>query len=318
MSFRAKSNSKTIENSKKSPYYCRGQKIYFDPQLLTKRKVIINTSTSKEMYSFSTAKRFKNTTRDESQFFYNLPTYKSQRATSLGYGTKISFSNKGQSPGPGAYKYLMLNTKGRYAKSDFPNSPQSKFGSEIRFKNNKVISDTPGPSTYYLETMIKGNGVVYNSRYNSNLGKSMGLKLGNVGKIIITPGPGSYDYMKINLKGKYPSSTLSNSVLSTFGNEQRFKKRKIENNPAPNAYKLEDMIKGNGIVYNSRYNSNLGKSIGQRFNTTSKEITPGPGAYEFFSDFEGFYKYGKSKKGTESKEENKNSEKNNEKTEGSN
>ena len=292
--------------------------VLYNPELISKRKVIINTSTSKEMYSFSTAKRFKNSTRDDSQFFYNLPTGKSQRATSFGYGSKISFSSKGQSPGPGAYKYLNINMKGRYAKSDFPNSPQSKFGSEIRFKNNKVISDTPGPSTYYLETMIKGNGVVYNSRYNSNLGKSMGLKLGNVGKNIITPGPGSYDYMKINLKGKYPSSTLSNSVLSTFGNEQRFKKRKIENNPAPNAYKLEAMIKGNGVVYNSRYNSNLGKSIGQRFNTTSKEITPGPGAYEFFSDFEGFYKYGKSKKDIDAKEDNKNSEKNNEKTESSN
>ena len=56
------------------------------------------------------------------------------------------------------------------------------------------------------------------------------------------------------------------------------------------------MIKGNGIVYNSKHNSNLGKTIGMRFNTTSKFVTPGPGAYEFFSDFEGFYKYGKKNK----------------------
>ena len=49
------------------------------------------------------------------------------------------------------------------------------------------------------------------SRYTSNLGKSMGLKLGKVGQNIITPGPGSYDHMKMNLKGKYPSSILSNS-----------------------------------------------------------------------------------------------------------
>ena len=39
------------------------------------------------------------------------------------------------------------------------------------------------------------------------------------------------------------------------------------------------MIKGNGIVYNSKHNSNLGKTIGMRFNTTSKFVTPGPGAY---------------------------------------
>ena len=50
------------------------------------------------------------------------------------------------------------------------------------------------------------------------------------------------------------------------------------------------------LVYNSKHNSNLGKTIGMRFNTCSKMVTPGPGAYEFFSDFEGFYNYGKNKK----------------------
>ena len=238
-------------------------------------------------------------------FFNNIPTSISHRGTSIGYGSKISFSSKNQSPGPGAYNYLKINLKGRYAKSDFPNSPQSKFGSSIRFKKEKVFSDTPAPNTYYLESMIKGNGIIYNSRYNSNPGKTMGQKLGTIGQSIVSPGPGSYDYMKLNLKGKYPSSLISNSVLNTFGNEIRFKKKKIEDNPAPNAYKLEDMIKGNGVVYNSRYNSNLGKSIGQRFNTTLKENTPGPGAYEFFSDFEGFYKYGKNKKYSDMKEEGK-------------
>ena len=48
------------------------------------------------------------------------------------------------------------------------------------------------------------------------------------------------------------------------------------------------MIKGNGIVYNSKHNSNLGKTIGMRFNTSSNYVTPGPGAYESFSEFHGF------------------------------
>ena len=55
------------------------------------------------------------------------------------------------------------------------------------------------------------------------------------------------------------------------------------------------MIKGNGIVYNSRYHTNLVKTIGLKLNDLNKSVTPGPGAYEFFSDFEGFYKYGKNK-----------------------
>ena len=158
----------------------------YNPELLSKRNVIINTSTSKAMYSFSTAKRFKPTLKDDSQFFYNISRDMGKRATSIGYGTKISFSKQNQSPGPGAYKYIKLNTKGRYARSDFPNSPQSKFGSAVRFKTEKIISDTPGPNSYQLESMIKGNGVVYNSRYSSNLGKSMGLKLGQIGQSIVT------------------------------------------------------------------------------------------------------------------------------------
>ena len=273
----------------------------YNPELLSKRKVIINTSTSKAMYSFPTAKRFKPSLRDDSSFFYNISKGLSKRGTSIGYGTKISFSNLSQSPGPGAYNFMKFNNKGRYPRSEYPNSPQSKFGSAIRFRNDKIISDTPAPNSYNLESMIKGNGVVYNSRYSSNLGKSMGLKLERTGQSIVTPGPGSYDFMKLNLKGKYPSSILSNSVINSFGNEKRFRGRQDNATPAPNAYRLEDMIKGNGIVYNSKHNSNLGKTIGMRFNTTSKFVTPGPGAYEFFSDFEGFYKYGKKNKYNDSK-----------------
>ena len=273
----------------------------YNPELLSKRKVIINTSTSKAMYSFPTAKRFKPSLRDDSSFFYNISKGLSKRGTSIGYGTKISFSNQNQSPGPGTYNYMKFNNKGRYPRSEYPNSPKTKFGTAIRFRNDKIISDTPAPNSYNLESMIKGNGVVYNSRYSSNLGKSMGLKLERTGQSIVTPGPGSYDFMKLNLKGKYPSSILSNSVINSFGNEKRFRGRQDNATPAPNAYRLEDMIKGNGIVYNSKHNSNLGKTIGMRFNTTSKFVTPGPGAYEFFSDFEGFYKYGKKNKYNDSK-----------------
>ena len=310
------SRSNTIKEDSKN-LSIKDSSIY-NPELLSKRNVIINTSTSKMMYSFPTAKRFKPKLTDESQFIYNIPTCMSHRGTSFGYGTKMSFSKREQSPGPGEYNYLKLNIKGRYPKSDFPNSPQSKFGSAIRFKDKKVISDTPAPNSYNVESMIKGNGIIYNSRYSSNLGKSMGLKLEKVGQNIISPGPGNYDYMKINLKGKYPSSILTNSIINSFGTEKRFRNlTKVDNYPAPNEYKLEDMIKGNGIIYNSKHCSNLGKTIGIRFNTVGKTVTPGPGAYEFFSDFEGFYKYGKKNKlnnskinedkksGTESKKDSK-------------
>ena len=155
-------------------------------------------------------------------------------------------------------------------------------------KSQTITNETPSPSSYSPETLIKGSGIIYNSRYKSNLGKSMGSRLGIIGEKLITPGPGSYDHMNINKKGKYPSSILSNSILSSFSKDIRFKIVENNGNPGPNAYKLESMIKGNGIMSNSRYNINLGKSMGIKLNDLNKSTTPGPGAYEFFSDFEGY------------------------------
>ena len=271
---------------------------FYNPELVTKRKVIINTSTSKQMYSFPTSKRFHYNIKDESSFFYNLPSTTTKRSTSFGYGTKIIFSEGNQYPGPGAYNYLQINKKGRYAISEFPNTQQSKFGTDRRFREQVIISDTPAPNAYNVESMIKGSGIVYNSRYNSNLGKSMGQRLGKIGEKIITPGPGSYKYINLNKYGKYPSSVFQNSQQNKFGKEIRFKPIKENGNPAPNAYKLESMIKGNGVIYNSRYVTNLGKTMGMKLNGSARNVTPGPGAYEFFSDFEGFYKYGKNKNKT--------------------
>ena len=49
------------------------------------------------------------------------------------------------------------------------------------------------------------------------------------------------------------------------------------------------MGKENGFVYNSKYTTSLGKTMGKRLaNIGEKFITHGPGAYKYFSDFEGF------------------------------
>lgn len=268
---------------------------FYNPELISKRKVIINTSTSKEMYSFPTSKRFVDFTQDNSKFFYDIPSSFSKRYTSFGYGNKNVFTETGLSPGPGAYSHIQTNKKGRYAVSEIPNTRQSKFSRAQRFKETPLEDRSPSPATYYPESMIKGNGIIYNSRYVSKLGKSFGKRLEKIGEKIVTPGPADYKYMNINLEGKYPSSMLSNSILNKFSKEPRFNHIKDNGNPAPDKYKLENMIKGNGIIYNSRYSSNLGKSMSFRPNDLSKSDTPGPGAYNFFSDFEGFYKYGKKK-----------------------
>ena len=51
-------------------------------------------------------------------------------------------------------------------------------------------------------------------------------------------------------------------------------------------------MKGTGVVYNSKFTSNLGKTMGMKFSKIGEKlITPGPGAYDFFSDFEGFGRF---------------------------
>ena len=289
------SGSKNSQKKEKKKKFDMRKMAFYNPELETKRKVIINTSTSKEMYKFPTSKRFADFTIDNSKFFYDLPSCFSKRCTSFGYGNKVLFTEN-KSPGPGTYDHMEINNKGRYGVSTLRNTQQNKFSSSQRFTNSKNAVENPAPNSYYPESMIKGNGIIYNSRYASKLGKSFGIKLGDVGKTIITPGPGEYKHMNINTSGKYPSSILANSIQNKFSNEQRFKYMKDNGNPAPNEYKPETLIKGNGIVYNSRYQTNLGKSMSWRLNELSKSATPGPGAYEFFSDFEGFYKYGKNQK----------------------
>ena len=297
------------KNTSERKHFNMKKMAFYNPELISKRKVIINTSTSKEMYSFPTTKRFPDFSRDDSTFFYDIPTTISKRSTSLGYGRKVVFSDHNKYPGPGTYDQLLkINKKGRYVISELPNSQQNAFTSEKRFRNYTINSETPAPNAYYPESMIKGTGIVYNSRYKTKLGKSMGQRLKKIGEKLITPGPGSYNYMNINLNGKYPSSILSNSILNKFGNEKRFDYSKGNETPAPNAYRPESMIKGNGIIYNSRYNTNLGKTIGMKLNELSKSATPGPGAYEFFSDFEGFYKYGKIKRTSENNSNNGNND----------
>ena len=285
---------------------------FYNPELISKRKVIINTSTSKQMYSFPTSKRFVYNIKDESSFYYDIRKPFNKRSTSFGYGKKVIFSDKNQYPGPGSYNNLpYINTNGRYALSELPNTQQNKFGNEERFRNQTIANDYPAPSLYNPESMIKGTGIIYNSRYKSNLGKSFGQRLGKIGEKIVTPGPGSYKYMNINKSGRYPSSLLSNSQQNQFGKEVRFKPPPENGNPGPDAYRPESMMKGNGVMFNSKYNTNLGKTMGMRLNDLNKSSTPGPGAYEFFSDFEGFYKYGKNRKKNGNNGDDDNADENN-------
>ena len=261
--------------------------ILFNPEVLSKRSVIINTSSSKAMYGFSKAARFHSIAKDNSSFFYNLPSVASNRSTFIGYGKKTNFvpSTLGRSQN-------IYNIPREFDLNSSNNgSPKYTFGlgrEVCRVPKARDDKNTPGPNSYNPYKNFGENGLHY----------SMSFRYGNQYKKFNNPGPGSYTFQQINKEGKYGTSVLRNSPLIKFPMEQRFK-YKYNLNPGPGTYKDENLIKGNGVVYNSKFPNNLGKTMGKKLATIGEKfITPGPGAYKYFSDFEGFgdYQFKKMKK----------------------
>ena len=269
--------SKKLNNSAENILSSNITQALYNPEIISKRSVIINTSTSKAMYGFSKADRFHTVSKDNSTFFYNLPSMASNRSTFIGYGQKTNFA-----PSTIGRSQNIYNIPREFDLKSINNgSPKYTFGlgrEVCRVPKARDDKSTPGPSTYNPYKKFGENGLHF----------SMSFRYGGVGRNYNNPGPGSYKFQQINKEGKYGSSTLRNSPLSKFPLAQRFR-YSYNLNPGPGAYKDENFIKGNGFVYNSKYTTSLGKTMGKRLDTVGEKfITPGPGAYKFFSDFEGF------------------------------
>jgi hypothetical protein len=268
---------KTNNISKESTTKLEHSQTLFNPELLTKRSVIINTSTSKAMYAFSRAPRFHSVSKDNSTFLYNLPDVANRNGTSIGYGKKTNFvpSTLGRSQN-------IYNIPREFdLNSGYNGSPKYTFGlsrDACKIPQTRDEKNSPAPNSYNPYKKFGENGLHF----------SMSFRYGGMGRNYNNPGPGSYKFQQINKEGKYGSSTLRNSTISRFPLAQRF--RYSNNlNPGPGAYKDENFGKDNGFVYNSKYTTSLGKTMGKRLaNIGEKFITPGPGAYKYFSDFEGF------------------------------
>jgi hypothetical protein len=237
----------------------------------------LNRSLSKASYSFSKAARFQNPKKDMLYAFYNMPETKSMRACSMGYGEKSDFTRSHKNISPSLYSFP----------SSFDpkchNSPQYTFGVS---RDNKNISKrkrniSPGP-IYNLSQAIGSGAPSY----------SLGMKLSqkNVSRSFVSPGPGAY-YNENNYQvGKYFDSKFKNSIKVSIGSKaKRFNYKIKQPMPGPSDYSLPPLITKSGCVYESRYRSVPARSfIGHR-NTNSKVIiSPGPGQYDTFSEFEGY------------------------------
>ena len=271
-SFKQNDNYSKISSEQSNPL--------INPELITKCHVIINSSTSKARYQFGKAQRFHPMKRDNSSFFYNLPSVSNNRSTSIGYGSKTNFVPSTNGRSLNIYnvpREFDLNAKNN-------GSPKYTFGygrDVCRVPKTKDEKMTPGPSSYSPYKKFGENGLHY----------SMSFRYNHPNPNFNNPGPGSYKYQQLNKEGKYGTSVLRNSPLSKFPKAERFKYN-YNKNPGPGSYKDENLMKGNGVVYNSKFTTNLGKTMGMRLSKIGEKlITPGPGAYDFFSDFEGFGRF---------------------------
>ena len=231
----------------------------------------LNLSKSKVAYSFSKAKRFQNNKLNDFKFrFYNLPSMRSNRSTSFGYGKKINFEKLSEN------KCNILYNLPSSFDPKFNNSPKYSFGYKISINKNNSFS--PGPK-YYTREKIGEDSPSY------SLGKKLNQIINQKNNL---PGPGSYNLEKKNSRNLH-STIFSNMNIFLNTKEKRFKCNS-NISPGPGDYFIPSLINKNGFIYDSRYKSSTAKSILGKINYSSKSIENniGPGQYSFFSEFEGY------------------------------
>ena len=244
--------------------------------IINKSKNAINNSTSKAMYSFPLSKRFDDKTDDYSSFYYNLPSTLNKRKTSIGYGNKSSIllSRRGKTDN----YYNIPSFISIYSKSG---SPKYTFGySRDICREPKCLDErtTPSPMNYFPYKKFGQNGLKYSMSFRYKYKKEPDN----------FPGPGTYEFQSFNRKGSYSNSNYRNIEGVKFSKSKRFDFHDWKY-PGPGTYNAENLLKGNGVVYNSKFMSNNAKTFGIKLKRIKdKLITPGPGAYESFSEFQGF------------------------------
>ena len=240
---------------------------------------LLNTSSTKQAYSFGKANRFNfNKKLDFSFHFYDIPSTQSKRYTSLGYGKKGDYD---KNIGCGSNQLYAAPSYFDPKKSD---SPAYSFGREIRLKKIKDLS--PGPK--YLPPINLEKGIPSTIFGKEGLNTSKHLK-----KNYSFLGPGAYFNEKHHELSTSFSSNLANSVNLIIGREKRFRKLFKDITPGPGRYNIPSLINETGIINNSKYISSPARSFIGMKNirlVKKKDLTPGPGQYNFFSIFEGYSK----------------------------
>ena len=264
---------------------------FLTPEVLNKVDVNINSSTSKQMYSFPKGNRFKELRKTSETLFYNLPSTKSHRFAAFGFGGRSDFTsgllkNKAQ-----VYYEIPSDFNTRLRNG---HSPQYSFGKgreDCKRPTNNIDKNDPGPGAYNVRKPLGSDALKF-----SLFGRGWD-KIDNFRLTRNLPGPGHYnEKLAINGNGKYPTSTFGNTHQLGFARTERFKV-KYNKYPGPGTYENDTIFNKTGYHCDSKWGSNMAKTMHERppqFYAGFKMSTePGPGSYDFFSDFEGFQRAGK-------------------------
>lgn len=244
-------------------------------ELLFKARSLLNNSPSKAMYSFPLSQRFEKDNKDNRAFFYEKPSTLNKRKAFIGYGNRstILLSKSGKTDNyyniPSS---INVNAKDGNPKYTFG------YGREV-CREPKCLDEklTPGPSSYFVQEKFGKNGAKYSMSFRYKYKKDPDN----------FPGPGSYNLPAFNKEGIYSNSNYKNIQGTKFSKTKRFLDYSFKI-PGPGAYNFENLLKGNGFIYNSKFVSNGAKTMGKKLKwIKNKLITPGPGAYESFSEFQG-------------------------------
>ena len=192
----------------------------------------------------------------------------------------------------GSFVFLQQEKKGDITKNSPPSYSFGLSREDCKFpilKFNEKIS--PSPCSYNLRPLegLGGSSLKYSINKDGLLKKF---------RKQVDPGPGYYNLDKNDIKnnGKIILSNLENSKISNFSKyEERRDNIGVNNEykikPDPSSYDITNsitMFSGTGRFPNSRFRSNIGKSI-NKFSGLSrgnlKFIYPGPGNYNHYSIF---------------------------------
>ena len=204
-------------------------------QLYTQEQIVNhveNASPTKFMYSFARAERFPPLKRTgKSDKFYTLPSVRMNRTAGFGYGTKYDFT-----------KSTNIRTEFVNFKRDFDLGNQRgnirtefvNFKRDFDLGNQRGLKysfglgrdayrkaycpgyknddkNIPGPGKYTVRKELGSDAPKYSMH-------AICGERGFTNKKSNTPAPGTYQpVVKINDKGKYPVSNISNIKVSDFG-----------------------------------------------------------------------------------------------------